>query len=109
MEPPNSQIMKRYITEVKHFIVIMTLLRVLLSYVFLCFVALPLSCHSGELNELALVQDSSKNIQISAFHIFKVLIIAQIVRHRIFLRVFFLAQMILLTEVISAGFRRQSQ
>ncbi|CAM8971912.1 unnamed protein product [Rhodiola kirilowii] len=45
LEPPNSHIMKRYITEVKHFIVIMTLLR-----------------------------DSSKNIQISAFHIFKVFV-----------------------------------
>uniref|UniRef100_A0A7N0V5E1 Calcium-binding protein 39-like n=1 Tax=Kalanchoe fedtschenkoi TaxID=63787 RepID=A0A7N0V5E1_KALFE len=45
LEPPNSHIMKRYITEVKHFTVIMTLLR-----------------------------DSSKNIQISAFHIFKVFV-----------------------------------
>ncbi|KAJ7980163.1 Calcium-binding protein 39-like [Quillaja saponaria] len=45
LEPPNSQIMKRYIIEVRFLKVMMTLLR-----------------------------DSSKNIQISAFHIFKVFV-----------------------------------
>lgn len=45
LESPNSQIMKRYIAEVRHLKVMMTLLK-----------------------------DSSKNIQISAFHIFKVFV-----------------------------------
>ncbi|XP_054787368.1 uncharacterized protein LOC129293430 isoform X2 [Prosopis cineraria] len=45
LEAPNSQIMKRYILEVRYLKVMMTLLR-----------------------------DSSKNIQISAFHIFKVFV-----------------------------------
>ncbi|KAL4271473.1 hypothetical protein GQ457_13G015120 [Hibiscus cannabinus] len=45
LEAPNSQIMKRYILEVRHLKIMMTLLR-----------------------------DSSKNIQISAFHIFKVFV-----------------------------------
>ncbi|KAL3502368.1 hypothetical protein ACH5RR_036817 [Cinchona calisaya] len=45
LEPPNSHIMKHYITEVHHLKVMMTLLK-----------------------------DSSKNIQISAFHIFKVFV-----------------------------------
>ncbi|QCD77055.1 calcium-binding protein 39 [Vigna unguiculata] len=45
LESPNSQIMKRYILEVRYLKVMMTLLR-----------------------------DSSKNIQISAFHIFKVFV-----------------------------------
>ncbi|KAK9692007.1 hypothetical protein RND81_09G234600 [Saponaria officinalis] len=45
LEPPNSQIMKRYILEIRYLKVIMTLLR-----------------------------DSSKNIQLSAFHIFKVFV-----------------------------------
>ncbi|KAF5465597.1 hypothetical protein F2P56_015583 [Juglans regia] len=45
LEPPNSNIMKRYILEVRHLKVMMTLLK-----------------------------DSSKNIQISAFHIFKVFV-----------------------------------
>lgn len=48
LEGPNSDIMKRYILEVRHLKVMMTLLK-----------------------------DSSKNIQISAFHIFKVLEISQ--------------------------------
>ncbi|XP_024986360.1 calcium-binding protein 39 isoform X2 [Cynara cardunculus var. scolymus] len=43
LEPPSSHIMKRYIAEVQHFKVMMTLLK-----------------------------DTSKNIQISAFHIFKI-------------------------------------
>ncbi|XP_059650424.1 uncharacterized protein LOC132296227 isoform X1 [Cornus florida] len=45
LEPPNSHIMKRYILEVRHLKIMMTLLK-----------------------------DSSKNIQISAFHIFKVFV-----------------------------------
>lgn len=45
LEPPNSHIMKQYIVEVDHLKVMMTLLK-----------------------------DSSKNIQISAFHIFKVFV-----------------------------------
>lgn len=45
LEPPNSHIMKRYIAEVSHLKVMMNLLK-----------------------------DSSKNIQISAFHIFKVFV-----------------------------------
>ncbi|OMO53793.1 Armadillo-like helical [Corchorus capsularis] len=45
LEPPNSHIMKRYILEVRYLKVMMTLLK-----------------------------DSSKNIQISAFHIFKVFV-----------------------------------
>ncbi|KAL3648922.1 hypothetical protein CASFOL_005325 [Castilleja foliolosa] len=45
LESPNSHIMKRYIAEVRHLKVMMTLLK-----------------------------DSSKNIQISAFHIFKVFV-----------------------------------
>ncbi|XP_068659399.1 uncharacterized protein [Aristolochia californica] len=45
LEPPNSQSMKRYILEVRYLKVMMTLLK-----------------------------DSSKNIQISAFHIFKVFV-----------------------------------
>ncbi|XP_074320989.1 uncharacterized protein LOC141657604 [Silene latifolia] len=45
LEPPNSHIMKRYILEIRYLKVIMTLLR-----------------------------DSSKNIQLSAFHIFKVFV-----------------------------------
>jgi len=45
LEPPNSHIMKRYISEVQYLKVMMTLLK-----------------------------DSSKNIQISAFHIFKVFV-----------------------------------
>ncbi|KAI4317708.1 hypothetical protein L6164_025557 [Bauhinia variegata] len=45
LEAPNSQIMKRYVLEVRYLKVMMTLLR-----------------------------DSSKNIQISAFHIFKVFV-----------------------------------
>ncbi|KAI3975717.1 hypothetical protein MKX01_023143 [Papaver californicum] len=45
LEPPNSHIMKRYILEVRYLKVMMTLLR-----------------------------DSSKNIQLSAFHIFKVFV-----------------------------------
>ncbi|KAK4425750.1 protein Mo25 [Sesamum alatum] len=45
LESPNSNIMKRYIAEVRHLKVMMTLLK-----------------------------DSSKNIQISAFHIFKVFV-----------------------------------
>ncbi|KAK3025279.1 hypothetical protein RJ639_044081 [Escallonia herrerae] len=45
LEPPNSHIMKRYIAEVRHLKIIMTLMK-----------------------------DSSKNIQISAFHIFKVFV-----------------------------------
>lgn len=45
LEPPNAHIMKRYITEVQHMKIMMTLLK-----------------------------DSSKNIQISAFHIFKVFV-----------------------------------
>lgn len=45
LEPPNSHIMKRYIAEVGHLKVMMNLLK-----------------------------DSSKNIQISAFHIFKVFV-----------------------------------
>ncbi|KAM7258866.1 hypothetical protein ACFE04_014607 [Oxalis oulophora] len=45
LEPPNAQIMKRYILEVQNLKIMMTLLR-----------------------------DSSKNIQISAFHIFKVFV-----------------------------------
>ncbi|GAB4843500.1 hypothetical protein Ancab_013461, partial [Ancistrocladus abbreviatus] len=45
LEPPNSQIMKHYIQEIRHLKVIMTLLK-----------------------------DSSKNIQISSFHIFKVFV-----------------------------------
>uniref|UniRef100_A0A5B7BS89 Putative calcium-binding protein 39 isoform X1 n=1 Tax=Davidia involucrata TaxID=16924 RepID=A0A5B7BS89_DAVIN len=45
LEAPNSHIMKRYIVEVRHLKVMMTLLK-----------------------------DSSKNIQISAFHIFKVFV-----------------------------------
>uniref|UniRef100_A0A6N2KRI3 Uncharacterized protein n=1 Tax=Salix viminalis TaxID=40686 RepID=A0A6N2KRI3_SALVM len=44
LEPPSSHIMKRYILEVRYLKVLMTLLK-----------------------------DSSKNIQIAAFHIFKVL------------------------------------
>ncbi|KAK2982249.1 hypothetical protein RJ640_016379 [Escallonia rubra] len=45
LEPPNSHIMKRYIAEVRHLKIMMTLMK-----------------------------DSSKNIQISAFHIFKVFV-----------------------------------
>ncbi|GMH20020.1 hypothetical protein Nepgr_021861 [Nepenthes gracilis] len=45
LEPPNSQVMKRYISEIRYLKVIMMLLK-----------------------------DSSKNIQISAFHIFKVFV-----------------------------------
>ncbi|RAL44300.1 hypothetical protein DM860_015660 [Cuscuta australis] len=45
LEPPNSHVMKRYIAEVRHLKIMMTLLK-----------------------------DSSKNIQISAFHIFKVFV-----------------------------------
>lgn len=45
LEPPSTQIMKRYIAEVRHLKVMMTLLK-----------------------------DSSKNIQLSAFHIFKVFV-----------------------------------
>ncbi|XP_055818158.1 uncharacterized protein LOC129887192 isoform X1 [Solanum dulcamara] len=45
LEPPNSHVMKRYIAEVSHLKVMMNLLK-----------------------------DSSKNIQISAFHIFKVFV-----------------------------------
>nr|XP_043627218.1 calcium-binding protein 39 [Erigeron canadensis] len=45
LEPPSSQTMKRYIAEVQHFKVMMTLLT-----------------------------DSSKNIQMSAFHIFKIFV-----------------------------------
>lgn len=45
LETPNSHIMKRYIAEVRHLKVMMTLLK-----------------------------DSSKNIQTSAFHIFKVFV-----------------------------------
>ncbi|CAK9180883.1 unnamed protein product [Ilex paraguariensis] len=45
LEPPNSHIMRRYIVEVRHLRIMMTLLK-----------------------------DSSKNIQISAFHIFKVFV-----------------------------------
>jgi calcium binding protein 39 len=45
LEPPNSHIMKKFILEVRYLKVIMTLLK-----------------------------DSSKNIQISAFHIFKIFV-----------------------------------
>lgn len=42
LEPPNSQIMKRYILEVRYFKVMMTLLKVL--YVWLCLSCLAFLC-----------------------------------------------------------------
>ncbi|KAF5950872.1 hypothetical protein HYC85_012865 [Camellia sinensis] len=59
---PNSHIMKRYIVEVRYLKVMMTLLK-----------------------------DSSKNIQISAFHIFKVLNLSSRSLHSILSRIIFVA------------------
>ncbi|KAJ0034293.1 hypothetical protein Pint_24964 [Pistacia integerrima] len=64
LEPPNSHIMKRYILEVRYLKVMMTLLKV-------CAFASV----SDKISPLfASWKDSSKNIQISAFHIFKVFV-----------------------------------
>ncbi|KAA3455683.1 Calcium-binding 39 [Gossypium australe] len=86
LEAPNVQIMKRYILEVRYLKIMMTLLRVHSNFNFsmIWLVFIDLNHPSAVLMLLELesmgygyaqnFQDSSKNIQISAFHIFKVFV-----------------------------------
>ncbi|CAI9097109.1 OLC1v1033431C1 [Oldenlandia corymbosa var. corymbosa] len=81
LEAPNSHIMKRYITEVHHLKVMMTLLKlswtVHNSKKLTCFCLSNIHYCLGKKNGDAAIEapeDSSKNIQISAFHIFKVFV-----------------------------------